>query len=572
MSYFIQTEYCLLFYCNKREDLALFSVMIVDDDPLNCKWLTNQINWSHMGFEVVYVANNGIEALQKLNEYNPDVIISDINMPIMDGIELLNCIKEYENGPQVIFLSDEKDYAHVKQGLLLGAFGYILKPVNKDHLKELMKKVFDELIIKKKEQEKDQKIKEKIELFRERLLYDILRGKDYPFQRFDDLVGDYGLNLYKDRMVQVAIVEIGNFDDKSKELVKSGKFDELTNRVRKEIMKSAVDFGGISCVIGDMDIGILSVIIQPLSAIEIQEFDDLSYSFFSKLFQKIKQDMDVRVTIGVGNIQKKFKEISLSYMGAKAALRHKYILGGNRVIYIKEFDFDKQQKLLYPAEREKLLTDYIMTADERVFQLINNLLNEISIGSQGVVNRIAFAVNQLVYNISRYIDSQYSYIKKLYDINKFSDVDFTAFKSEEEIKEHFINLVNDLVEVVKKYKLGNGNPIIEKACDYVLQHIDEDITLLTISNKLNLSKNYFCSLFKQETSYNFLEYVTTVKMEWAKRLLKEGNCKTYEVSDMLGYRESSYFSRLFRKYTSYSPAEYKKMFRSESNDTNETNE
>ena len=61
-------------------------------------------------------------------------------------------------------------------------------------------------------------------------------------------------------------------------------------------------------------------------------------------------------------------------------------------------------------------------------------------------------------------------------------------------------------------------------------------------------------------------------MEWAKRLLKEGNCKTYEVSDMLGYRESSYFSRLFRKYTSYSPAEYKKMFRSESNDTNETNE
>jgi len=543
--------------------------MIVDDDPLICEWLTNQISCSSMGFKVVGVANNGIEALQKLNEYNPDVVISDINMPKMDGIELLNCIKEYESGPQVVLLSDENDYPHVKQGILLGALGYILKPLDKDNLKEVMKKVFDELMMKKQEEEKEQKIKEKMELFRERLLYDILRGKEYSFQRFDDLVSEYGLKLHRDKMVQVAIVEIGNFDEKSKELVKSGKFYELTDKVREEITKMAEDFGGISCEIGDMDIGILSVIIQPLNDIEVSDFDEMSYSFFSKLLKKIKQEMDVRVTIGVGNIQKKFKEISLSYMGAKAALRHKYILGGNRVISIKEFDFDKQQKILYPAEREKLLTDYIMTADERVFQSVNNLFNEISIGSKGVLNRIAFAANQLVYNISRYIDSQYSYIKKLYDFNKFTDVDFTSFKSEEEIKEHFIYLVNDLLEVVKKYKPGNGNPVIKKACDYVLQHIDEDITLLTISNKLNLSKNYFCSLFKQETGYNFLEYVTTVKMEWAKKLLKEGNCKTYEVSDMLGYRESSYFSRLFRKYTSYSPAEYKKLFRNDSNDINE---
>ena len=547
----------------------MFSVMIVDDDPLICEWLTNQISCSSMGFKVVGVANNGIEALQKLNEYNPDVVISDINMPKMDGIELLNCIKEYESGPQVVLLSDENDYPHVKQGILLGALGYILKPLDKDNLKEVMKKVFDELMMKKHEEEKEQKIKEKMELFRERLLYDILRGKEYSFQRFDDLVSEYGLKLHRDKMVQVAIVEIGNFDEKSKELVKSGKFYELTDKVREEITKMAEDFGGISCEIGDMDIGILSVIIQPLNDIEVSDFDEMSYSFFSKLLKKIKQEMDVRVTIGVGNIQKKFKEISLSYMGAKAALRHKYILGGNRVISIKEFDFDKQQKILYPAEREKLLTDYIMTADERVFQSVNNLFNEISIGSKGVLNRIAFAANQLVYNISRYIDSQYSYIKKLYDFNKFTDVDFTSFKSEEEIKEHFIYLVNDLLEVVKKYKPGNGNPVIKKACDYVLQHIDEDITLLTISNKLNLSKNYFCSLFKQETGYNFLEYVTTVKMEWAKKLLKEGNCKTYEVSDMLGYRESSYFSRLFRKYTSYSPAEYKKLFRNDSNDINE---
>lgn len=546
----------------------MFSVMIVDDDQLICEWLSTQVNWNQLGFEVGYIANNGIDALHRLNEYNPDIIITDISMPKMNGIDLLNFIKEYDKKSKVVFLSDESDYPHVKQGMLLGAFGYIMKPIDNENLLKVMKEAYDQLIVRKHEEEKKRKMKEKIELFRERVLYDILRGKEYLLQKFDEIIEEYGINLHKGA-VQVAIVEIGNFDANSKELVKSGKFDELTKKVSSRILELTEKFGGINCVIGDMDIGILSVIIQPINEIKLEEFDEISYSFFSKLLEKIKQEMDVRVTIGVGNIQQQINEISLSYMGAKAALRHKYIIGGNRVIYIKDFEFEEKQKILYPAEREKLLTEYIMSADERSVQLINNLFNDISVGSHGVLKRIAFAANQLLYNISRYIDSQYSYIKKLYDFNKLSDVDFTTFKSEEEIKGYFIDIVQDLTQLIKKYKPGNGNPIILKACDYVLQHIDEDITLMTISDKLNLSKNYFCSLFKQETGYNFLEYVTTVKMEWAKRLLREGNCKTYEVSDMLGYRESSYFSRLFRKYTEKSPAEYKKMFK---NDVNEASE
>jgi len=104
-----------------------------------------------------------------------------------------------------------------------------------------------------------------------------------------------------------------------------------------------------------------------------------------------------------------------------------------------------------------------------------------------------------------------------------------------------------------------NNTLIKDACEYVLNNIDQEITLARMADHLNISKNYFCSLFKQETGINFLEYVTKVKMEWAKLLLKEGTYKTYKVSEMLGYREASYFSRLFRKYTGFSPAEYKKQ-------------
>jgi len=207
-----------------------------------------------------------------------------------------------------------------------------------------------------------------------------------------------------------------------------------------------------------------------------------------------------------------------------------------------------------------MLVESIMSGDDNALKLAENMFDDIAIGTGDNLKRIAFAANQLVFNISNFIDMQYDFINKLYDFRKFNNMDFSKFSSKDEIKEFFLSFVTELLNVVKEYKPAQNNTLIKKACEYVLNHIDQEITLMTIADYLNISKNYFCSLFKQETGYNFLEYVTKVKMEWAKKLLREGNYKTYEVSEMLGYREASYFSRLFRKYTKLSPAEYKKNF------------
>lgn len=544
----------------------MFAVMVVDDDPKIREWFEVEIEWGKMGFDFICSAKDGIDALNKLNQHNKlDLVISDIDIPKMNGIELLNSIKEYNLSSMIVLLSDENNMAHVKQGLLLGAFDYILKPLDKDKVIDVLKKAHDSLMDKKMEEERNKNLKKKLELnlslSRDKILQDLLRGKEFPFQELDYIQNEYNISLQKG-MVQVGIIEIGNFDADSRELIKSGRFDSLVEEVGKIISNTLSEFPELNCNMVEMDIGLISVILQPVGQKELQDFEDMTADFFEKVLKGIKQDANMRATIGIGGAYSSLRDISQSYMGAKAALRHKFILGGNRVIHIKT-DYNEKQNLLYPAEREKMLVESIMSGDDNALKLAENMFDDIAIGTGDNLKRIAFAANQLVFNISNFIDMQYDFINKLYDFRKFNNMDFSKFSSKDEIKEFFLSFVTELLNVVKEYKPAQNNTLIKKACEYVLNHIDQEITLMTIADYLNISKNYFCSLFKQETGYNFLEYVTKVKMEWAKKLLREGNYKTYEVSEMLGYREASYFSRLFRKYTKLSPAEYKKNFKNQ---------
>lgn len=545
-----------------KEDFILFSVMIVDDDPKILEWLKSEIDWGNLEFNLMCSAKDGIDALHKLNQNDIDLVITDINMPKMDGIELYNSIKEYNLSPFVVYLSDPEDLPHVKQGLLLGAFGYVTKPIDKENLIDVLESVHEKLMEKKLEKENDKKIKERFEMSlsfsREKILNDLLRGKEFPHESLNYIINEYGINLYKET-VQVGIIEVGNFDASTKELIKTGKFEELLNKVRSIIADILLQFEGLSCNMVEMDIGVISVILQPVSKVEVNEFEEITADFFEKVLKEIQRNANVRVTIGIGEACSKLRDISQSYMGAKAALRHKYILGGNRVIHIRQSDINEKQYLLYPAEREKLLVEYIMSGDDSAVKLAENVFDDIAVGTENNLKRIAFAANQLMFNISHYIDMKYDFVNKLYDFRKFNNVDFLEFGSKEEIKSFFILFVNSLMNVVREYLPVQNNTLIKDACEYVLNNIDQEITLARMADHLNISKNYFCSLFKQETGINFLEYVTKVKMEWAKLLLKEGTYKTYKVSEMLGYREASYFSRLFRKYTGFSPAEYKKQ-------------
>ncbi|WP_238916963.1 response regulator [Clostridium sp. YIM B02555] len=348
----------------------MYKVMIVDDMEIVRLQLKRLKIWGEVsGFEITDEARNGYEALQKLQTNPVDLIITDIRMPIVDGVELLEEVMKKKLVFCVVLLSDYSEFEYARKGLVLGAFDYLIKPVNANDINKLLEraKLF---IIEKKEEKK--------------------------------------LNVYNYSVDVTQILE----------LFESGRTVE-----------------------------------------------NLAYSIFDKL---VFGDLD------------------------KIRMYH-------------------------------LITEFF----EEVLEAINN-------------------------NMPWFIKfADVSYIKSL-NLNDLASLD--------ELRDIYISCIKNLEAQIMYLYLGkNYGDLINKVSIFILNDVENEVALSTIANYMHMNKNYLCEIFKKKTSMSLLDYMTKVKMERAKKMLRECEDRSYEIADKLGYRDPEYFSKLFKKYSSMSPTEYRKL-------------
>ncbi|MBD7911213.1 MULTISPECIES: response regulator [Clostridium] len=413
----------------------MYSVMIVDDEPIIRMGLEKTVKWEEYGFKVECVCTDGEEALEQLKRQKIHFIITDIKMHKLSGIELLRNLRNMELDTVVVLLSGYDEFSYAQEGLRLGAFDYILKPLDREKLENVLVAVHKKLVESDK---KNYEFNINKTISKEKVLYDLLRGKN--LMEMDEYILKYNLPIIKNK-VQVAIVEINDIVINSEELIGNDKGDYLEKSVVCIIEKELKNNGVIHFSIIDGELGMKFIIAQAEN-IESTDFDHIFSDALRSILKTSNEKFEIEINIGIGKVYNHIYSLYKSYLNAKEALNYKYILGTNKLIHFNE--------------------------------------------------------------------------------------------------------------------LNQGYNVVQKAREYVLNHVEEEITLTSISNHLNISKNYFCSVFKQQTGENFLEYLTKAKMDRAKILLKRYDYKVYEISDILGYKETAYFSKLFKKHTGYTPAKYKK--------------
>ena len=308
----------------------------------------------------------------------------------------------------------------------------------------------------------------------------------------------------------------------------------------------------------DGDFGRKVIIVQTDKEIDISDFNQSFIIVLKSILKASSEELQTKLNIGVGNAYNQIHSIYKSYLNAKEALKYKYVLGTNKLIHVNELTEFRQESFVYPIEKEKALISSIIMGKDDSLSMLQELVKEIA----NILNFDIFKINitftQVVYNIYNNVLKKYSFLDDVYDLSQIINIGFLGVETLEDIEKQLMDNIAKLIEIIKEYNLNQSDNIVQRACEYVLNHIDEDIKLTSIANNLNISKNYLCSIFKQQTGENFLEYTTKAKMERAKVLLKRYDYKVYEVSDMLGYKENAYFSKLFKKHTGYTPAEYKK--------------
>ena len=531
----------------------MYSVMIVDDEPIIRKGLKKIINWEEYDFNIVCEARDGEEALELLKEYSIDFIISDIKMQKITGIELLRKIRENGLDTLVLLLSGYDEFTYAQEGIRLGAFDYILKPLDAQKLKNILNNAYDKLAMKEK---KDHEYNVNKIISGEKVLYDLLRGKNLMLM--DEYISQYNLPLIKGK-VQVAIVEINEIIISSEDLTENDEWNYLNNEVNelieKELKKSDIEHFSVL----DGDFGKRIILVQTDKNIEISDFNQSFIEVLKEILKTSSEKYQIKLNIGVGNAYNQLYSIYKSYLNAKEALKYKYVLGTNKLIQLDELAEIRKKNFVYPIEKEKALINSILIGKEDSSSILRELVSEIASMLNSDIFSINIAFTQVVDNIYNNVLKKYSFLEDVYDLSQIINIGFLGVETLEDIEKQLIDNIEKLIDIIKEYNLNQSDNIVQKACEYVLNHIDEDIALSSIANNLNISKNYLCSIFKQQTGENFLEYATKAKMERAKILLKRHDYKVYEVSDLLGYKETSYFSKLFKKHTGYTPAEYKKI-------------
>lgn len=527
----------------------MVKVMIVDDEVLVRVGLKTAIDWPKYGFMVVGEAGNGRDALAMLREGNVDVVLLDIKMPIMDGIELLQIIHVEKIPVKVIILSCYDDFDYVKEAMKLGAFDYILKlSLDIDKLVAILKDLKNNIgahSLKPGLTEDGALQKYCLAILERYDSHSWAAMKQLGMRLNDDniLVFCIAIDSYEEQ------INSGNI--KNPEL--SGKY--IVNTV-SDIINNYANGGCFEKSPGDYVAFINPRTPKIESVVNIAEH----------IIDALKRYSQFSVSIGISNIIESSSRINEGYLQAKRALEKRFFQGKG-VICVSENDLtagtvEKGNILLFTAELERRLRlgleysdlGYTMSA---VNDFLESVRNQPYPTKEVVLNNIddimmIFAKELRIYN------------KQFDDIPEFSGIDLKTHLRKFDFFKDLTQWLHEFIKIYFDFLLGLNSQHkrrteILKAIQYIEENYTRNISLTDLAGQVNLSESYLSHLFKKETGSGIANYVLNLRLEMGKKLLKSTNLSVYEIAEKVGYSNVYYFSSSFKKAFGVSPTEYQKI-------------
>ncbi|HOJ09051.1 MAG TPA: response regulator [Clostridiales bacterium] len=536
----------------------MLNVLIVDDEKATRDGLAQCIDWEMYGMTVIGEAAEGKEALKIMDRIPVDIVVSDVVMPVMDGIQLVAAINKNKPDTKVILVSGYSDIPYLKSAISLGAVDYIFKPVKLKELKAVLSRIsshFEKQMEQKKIfNEMKNKLEQSIPYLRERFITKLISGKIQDDTNILEQISFLGMNLNLNGYFSVMTVSMESEHEAGRKLAGD-------NELYKMVGLSALqEYFDASTRIWSMSIDEVNFVLLLSTDYTIDY--NMSLKIASEIQQIINQYTGYSISIGIGSEVARLTKAYISYQQAIRALEQKFFLGEGQIIHFNDIQNVTFSKGFYPEGIVDEIIDMVRLGNkERVEILVDRMFEDIfqnSCLNLKLVQNICFeavtlANRQLLQ--ARAIDE--SHEAGLLDMSTLKDI----FKPKS-LKETHIwlkNLLYDAAERICTVQSNiSKNIIIEFIKKAINDKYHEDISLLTMALEFCLTPNYLCLIFKKETGETFNDYLTKVRVQNARELLKDPTYKIYEIAEMVGYRDSDYFARVFKKITGFTPSEFRK--------------
>jgi len=527
----------------------MYNVMLVDDEEEARIAIEKKINWQELGFNVISTAENGRDALEKALECQPDVVMTDINMPFLNGLEFSKQLKEELPATKFVIFSGYDEFEYAKEAIELSAEEYILKPINSDELYQVFSRLKDSLDDEFDKRQNLQNLEkyyqESYPFFKEQFLIGLIEGHIEP-DRINEVVADYGQQI-KGNYYSVGIIKL-SFDKSNFNNDKRRLLSVSLNQLSKERLGSFDNYYSLN-YLGNVVV---------LGCFEKEEEYDRFVSELDSICKLSSKLLDIPTTAGVGMLVNNLEDLFSSFKSAKEATEYRFIYEENQAYSINDLEPKQDSFNLFENDNVNQILKQIKVGEPAdLSEAIHRFFKDLS--KKGI------AIYQLKLSI---LEAYFEIIKleKTYSLNDIdsSNLDKDIFnyldtiESFEEIERLFSDKCFAVKDIIQKSRLDSTAKMVEKAKEYISDHFNEsDLSVDRISSSLGVSPNYFSTVFKKNTGLTFVNYLTRLRMEKAVWMLENTDEKAYIIAGMVGIDEPNYFSYVFKKAYGVSPSKYR---------------
>lgn len=540
----------------------MLKMIIADDEAIVRRGLKNIIRWEEYGIDVIAEATDGQEAFKLCQELHPDILFTDIRMPLLDGLEVAMKLKELGSDIRVIFISGVQDFNYVKTALDINAEGYVLKPVNVSELGEVVTKVINRIKLERNQLSEmiqlKQQLHEHFPVIREKFLRNLILGVYVNEHEIQNKMQYFKIPLRVGESLLVSVLQIDDYVKTTQSISEEDK-QLLSFNVSNIVGEIMTNYNaGVSCCIDENEF----VLIYNQNAQVNGKYTEIC----EEIALCMNKFLNISVSIGIGRSINSILSVNLSYKDARTALQYKFYTGKNSILDINDINIINDVNMeninsSYLYENESQLMNSIKLGDsESVSKILSNLFNQMYSNRNIPVEYVQSIYVEMVCIASRIVKDHGENLESI--VGKLSVILETIYKIENayELKSYISTILVKIAEYFSKKYNQKNTKVISRIKEIIEQRYKEDISVAKISEEVYLTPNYISLIFKQATGETITEYITKVRMEQAKKLFKSTDLRILEIAEKVGYEDPHYFSKAFKKYTGIHPKMYRSLF------------
>ena len=525
-------------------------LLVVDDEKTIRRGIQSVIDWTAHGISIVGDAKNGREGLEQVRRFQPDIVLADIRMPVMDGLEFIRRLKRRPPCPKIVLLSGHDEFEYAKEALRLGVEDYILKPFGAEKLLTLMLSlkahIADERAREAAQRRREQLIREHVPVLRAELVRTLVaHGGDASTADRAALVGT-SLTGPGYRVIVTGIDGLFSGPE--------GESAEYLEGMQQRLMDAA------STVFGDAALFAFNRFHQLVGVLSGSDIgNDRIVECAAAVKRRFSAESSLSVTTGVGSVVRDLSSIPTSFGEATTAIRYRVYRGKGTVLFHRPSMATDWNDAHFepPSEMETELVSALLNGDgSRVQSVLSGVFARLkdAVAAPGAVRTYAMRLVVLCAFVSEEagVDG-HAHLKRELPIFRRLDRAETIDEIHRELRSYALGYLED----VRHHRLSRYRSVVRLAIERVRREWNAPLSLKELAGELSVTPGYLSKAFKEDTGTSFLDYVHGHRVERAVTMLRRTTLRAYEIAEQCGYRDYKYFHSVFRKYTGTSPSNYR---------------